>query len=286
MSSEAKAKWVFRRSDGRELVFGDETFPILEMTGIGRIKPEVFTKKRARGDGNIVTGKRLPAREFGVMAELNDYRLNPTMLRRLESFFSHLHTYDVEITYLNEPRYLAKCELLDFNCPPENVYLPLKPSVSMLAPDGYFLSVDPFGKDLAANRGGLAFPYVNLVGGTFPVGLYEFASKINLYNDGDDVAFCTVKMVFTDDVVNPTVSIGDVYVKVIDSFVKDDVLIIDSYSNSVTKNGAKADTKLERGSRLRDFTLAVGDNSVSYTAEIGSNAISVYVYFNKRYLGV
>lgn len=286
MSAEVKAKWTFKRSDGRQLVFGDETFPILKMSGIGNIKPEVFSVKRARGNGNIVTGKRMPPRDVSVTAELFDYTLNPQMFRKLSSFFSYRYTYDVEIAYLNEPRYLASCELTDFDCPTGNVYVPLKPKVSMLAPDGYFLSVDSFGKNLASVRDFTAFPYINEVDKVRPFSYYEFRQKVTLYNDGDDDTFCTVKMVFVGECKNPSVQIGDVYVKVIDEFVENDILIIDSRKRIVTKNGEKIDTKLERGSKLRFFMLGVGDNIIEFSAEEGSQNLDVFVYFNKHYLGV
>lgn len=280
------AKWVFKRSDGRELVFGNDTFQILEMNGIDTLKPELFSKKKARGDGNIITGKRMPAREFSVTAELFDAKENAKYRSVLNSFFSHRYTYDVTITYINEPRYVAHCELMLYQCPTKNVFYPLKPKITMLAPDGYFLSVDSFGQDIAGTRGGAGFPYVNLVNKTFAFGIFEFKGNATFENDGDVEAYVKASITFRGNVVNPKLIMGESYVKVIDTFVPGDILVIDASDKSLTKNGVNIDNRLEKGSKWLNLTFDVGENLLSYDADSGNNLMMVRVYFNKRYLGV
>ena len=280
------AKWVFKRSDGKELVFGNDAFSILEMKGIDTLKPELFSKKKARGDGNIITGKRIPAREFSVTAELYDAKQNAMFRPVLNSFFSPRYTYDVTICYINEPRYVANCELLQFSCPTKNIFYPLKPTVTMLAPDGYFLSVDAFGHDIASTRGGMGFPYVNLVNKTFAFGIFEFKGNATFENDGDVEAHVKAVITFRGEVQNPRLIMGDAYVKVLDTFVSGDVLVIDASDKSLTKNGENIDTRLEKGSKWAYLTFDVGENLLSYDADSGNNLMMVRVYFNKRYLGV
>lgn len=284
--SDISAKWIFKRSDGKELVFGNDVFSILKMNGIDTLKPELFSKKKARGDGNIITGKRIPAREFSVTAELFDAKDNQKFRPILNSFFSHRFTYDVTVCYINEPRYVANCELLQYSCPTGNVFYPLKPTVTMLAPDGYFLSVDSFGQDIAGTRGGIGFPYVNLVNKTFAFGIFEFKGSASFENDGDVEAHVKAVITFRGEVINPRLIMGDSYVKVLDSFVPGDVLVIDASDKSLTKNGTNIDTKLEKGSKWANLTFAVGENLLSYDADTGNNLMMVRVYFNKRYLGV
>jgi len=279
-------KWVFKRSDGKSMTFGDEAFAILAMSGIDEVKPEIFRKKKARGDGDVITGYRLPARDLMCKAEIVDSRLNGAMRSVLNSFFSHSYTYDVYITYINETRYAKGCRLMRFHCPTANVYEPIKPQVNMLNPDAYFLSVDEFGKNIASTGGSFGFPYVNLAGKTTPFGVFLFARNVEIFNDGDAEAFPKAVFTFRGEVTNPSVGMGSSYVKVIDTFVEGDTLIMNAADKSITKNGLNISTKLDKGSRWNDLVFQIGDNSISYDAEYGNNLLDVTIYFNKRYVGV
>ena len=279
-------KWIFKRSDGKQFVFGDNTFAILQMTGLDDLKPEIFKKKRAVGDGDIITGYRIPSRDLSVKAEIIDYRLNDTMRTVMTSFFSTHYKYDVYITYTGEQRYAKGCTLTRFYCPMGNIYEPIKPLVSMLCTDGYFLSVDEFGKNIAATKGGAGFPYVNLVNRSRPFGIYMFNREVQIFNDGDADAYCKAVFTFRGEVVNPSISKGDSFVKCLDTFHAGDTLIMDAYDKSITKNGVNISTKVDKGSRWNDLVFQIGDNSISYNADAGSNLVDVTIYFNKRYLGV
>lgn len=279
-------KWVFKRSDGKVMTFGDGTFAILAMSGIDEIKPEIFRKKKARGDGDVITGYRLPARDLMVKAEIIDNRLNDAMRTVLNSFFSHSYTYDVYITYTGETRYAKGCRLMRFYCPAANVYDYIKPQVNMLNPDAYFLSVDEFGKNIAGTGGSFGFPYVNLVGSSTPFGVFLFARNVEIYNDGDAEAYPKAVFTFRGEVTNPYVSMAGSYVKVVDTFVEGDTLIMNAADKSITKNGANISTKIDKGSRWNDLVFQIGDNTISYDAEYGNNLVDVTIYFNKRYVGV
>jgi len=282
----SKPNWIFRRSDGKSLTFGDDMFGILKMEGIDDLKPEVFKKKKAIGDGDIITGYRIPSRELSVTAELYDHRLNAQMRKVMDSFFNPKFTFDVYITYTAEQRFARNCSLLRYKCPKGNIYKPLQPQVIMLYPDGYFLSVDEFGQDIASIRGGRGWPYVNLVGKSGPFGVHAFQRNVQIFNDGDAEAYCKAVITFTGEVTNPRIMNGDAYVKVLDVFVEGDRLELDAYAKSATKNGKNISTKVDKGSRWNDMIFVVGDNTIAYDADFGNNLMNVNVYFNKRYLGV
>ena len=280
--------WRFRRSDDMELIIGGDSSPfrILSMSGIDTLKPEIYTKKRAHGDGSIVTSKRMPSREFSLTAELLDATRNQAYRDIINRFFSHRFTYDVTISYINEPRIAPGCELIQAKCPSGNIYVPLKPSITMLSPGGFFLSTDSFGKDIGGSRGCAAFPYINLVGSVSPVGVYEYKGSATITNDGDVEAYVKAVITFRGDVVNPKLTMGDRYIRVLDSFTIGDTLTIDSSERRIRKNGVSIDTRMEKGSSWDKLVFQVGENVLHYDADEGNNLMVVHVYFSKRYVGV
>jgi len=280
---------IYKRSDGQSMTFGDGglfRIPANGMKGFGKLKPELFSKKRAVGDGNIITGKRIPARELELSAELSDARLNASMRKVLTSFFNPEYTFDVYVTYMNEQRYAKGCSLQEFDAPTDNIYKKLKVKIIMLHTEAYFLSVDEFGKNIAATKGGRGFPYVNLVGKTFPFGAFEFSRNVQVNNDGDVRTYCKAVFNFTGEVTNPRIIKGASYVMAKATFRAGDVLTIDASDKSILLNGENVSTIVEKGSRWNDMVFERGDNTIGYDADAGSNLMSVTIYFNKRYLGV
>ena len=87
------------------------------------------------------------------------------------------------------------------------------------------------------------------------------------------------------DVANPKLLAGNGFVRVHDSLAIGDVLIIDGRAKSVTLNGVNISNKLDKASDFSGITFAIGTNSVGFTADVGSNLLDVYIYYNKRYTG-
>lgn len=278
--------WIFKRSDGKTLTFGNDSIAILYMKGIDELKVEVFKKKRAVGDGDIITGYRIPSRELEIGGEVVDPRMNKNMREIMNSFFSQRYTYDVYITYLGEQRYAKSCRLLRYKCPPKNINIPAQPVVNMLCEDGYFLSIDEFGENLASTFGGSGFPYVNLVGKSRPFAYFLFGADVEINNDGDADAHCKAVITFRGSVVNPYIKKDGSFVKCLDSFSIGDTLVINSYDKSITKNGVNISAKVDKGSRWNDLVFKIGANTIGYDADAGNNLMDVTIYFNKRHLGV
>ena len=61
----------FIRDDGLTLNITDY-FKIISIEGLGTITQEIFTEKRAVGDGDIITGTRVSSRTVTITA-CNDY---------------------------------------------------------------------------------------------------------------------------------------------------------------------------------------------------------------------
>ncbi len=281
------AQVEFIRSDDQRLVLGDGIFHILDMTGIGTLTPEIFTKKKAVDHGSIVTGYRIPEREFAIKAEIGDAKLNRQYLSIINSFFNPVYTYNVIITYLGDSKLAKNCYIRKFDDGAgKNIYKPIVPVITMMYPDAFFLSTDEFGKDIASVTAGFVWPYKHLVDEMWCFGVYAFGGRVKVYNDGDVTAYIKVKFAFTGECTDPSIKKGDSYVKVLGEFHQGDVLVIDAYDKSVRLNGQNVSTRVEKGSKWNDMILQLGDNEVSYDAEHGSINVNVYVYYNKRYLGI
>ena len=277
----------FTRDDGQRLVFGDDVFHILELSGVGTVTPEIFTKKKAVDHGAIVTGYRIPEREFSVKAEIGDAKLNREYLSVVNAFFNPVYTYNVQITSLGDSKVAKNCYIRRFDDGRgKNVYMPIRPSVTLMYPDAFFLSADEFGKNIASVSGGFVWPYRHLVDEMFYFGLYAFGGKVQVYNDGDVTAYIKVQFVFTGDCEGPAVRKDGSYVKILGEYHAGDRLVLDAYDKTVRLNGQNIATRVEKGSRWNDMILQLGENVVSYEADRGSNNVDVYVYFNKRYLGI
>ncbi|MBO5568398.1 MAG: phage tail family protein [Clostridia bacterium] len=279
-------EFEYVREDDEKITFGKDVFSVIDMDGIFSLSPEVFTKKKAVGNGSVVTGYRIPEREIFCDAELLDYRENDTRRDILQRFFNPNYKFDVYVTYNKVRRYAKGCSLLKLEFPSKNQYQALRVKVRMLYPDSFFLSVDKFGADIAQVHGGFRFPYVNPVGKKFAVGLREFGTTVILENDGDVETYFRFEITFTGNVTNPFVQRGSSYIKILGTFEDGDELVIDTFEKTAELNGNSVSTRVDKGSRWNDLILGLGTNEIQYSADDGAPFMSVHVFFNKRYLGV
>lgn len=275
----------FVRSDGRELLVDDSTWGITGIKGLDKPEITLFTQKAAIGDGDPVTGSRVGARPIEVSLTAKSAVLNDILRRAATSFFTLGRTYDIYVYRYGEPRYAQGCYLEDLDIPTEKQQKRVSADISFLCPSGYFLSVDSFSKNIAAIEPRCGYPYVALADYGRIIGLYSFASTVYLDNDGDTDTYCRAVFVSRGDVTNPKLLAGDGYVRIIGTLVEGDVLIIDGYTKRVTLNGVNISNQLDKESSFTGITFAIGTNSVGYTADIGSNLLDVYIYYNKRFMG-
>ena len=105
-------------------------------------------------------------------------------------------------------------------------------------------------------------------------------------NDGDAEVMPVIRINFKGSCSNPVIKKNDAYVRVLGNFVSGDLLIIDCESYRITKNGENWIHHIDRTSSFTDIRLDVGDSNISFGADTGDSNMAVYVYFNKRYLGM
>ena len=108
---------------------------------------------------------------------------------------------------------------------------------------------------------------------------------VNISNDGDVEAYCKVVFKSKGAVLNPKLIINGHYVRVIDQMQDGDVIVMDFVASppTVTKNGVNFIGKCDRTSEFDKMALVVGDSTLQYDADNGTNVLSVSVYFNKLY---
>lgn len=279
-------KVSFVRNDGKTFAIDDSVLGLVSARGLDEANVEVFTQKSAIGDGDIVTGQRVGSRTIEFEARLKNSALNEIVRRAATSFFTANRTYDVYVSRYGDPRYAAGCRLDNLACATENIHKPITIKVSLLMPEGYWLSVDSFGKNIAGITGRCGYPFISQSGYGRIYGTYEYAGTVYLDNDGDAEAYCKAVFIAQGTVTNPKLIAGSGWVRVKCTLNSGDVLIIDGKTKGVTINGANAAAMLDKGSNFAGIVFGIGTNSIGFTADVGSNMLAVNVYYNKRYMGV
>lgn len=284
MDTTVKIRFV--RSDDREWVIdgGNWGIPSDGLEGFGRFDNDISTVDNAIGDGGIVTSHRVAQKDRTIVAVSKNHNLTEILRDEATAFFNPKMTYKVYLTYMGRTRW-AEGRILKFDLPTKNIYKRLKLTVTVLFADPYLKSYEDFGKDIASVSGGAGFPYLCRVNVGQPTGIFNFSQIVNLSNDGDVEAYCKVVMTANGEVENPKIIINNHYVRVLDTMVDGDVIIMDFAANppTVKKNGVNCIGKCDRTSEFDEMGLVIGDSTLSYTADNGSNNLSVSIYYNKLY---
>ena len=275
------------RDDNTELIADDTDWGLTTIDGADAPEYELFTEKNATGDGDTLTGKRVAARDLELGAAVMDTRLNAVLRDKARRFFSPKHTYKVYLTYMGTTYWLA-AELKAFKAPSDKVTKKQTWSAYFLAVDPYWQSVDDFGQDIAAITPRWGFPYMDNPDFGVLVDVANFARRVVFDYDGDAPAYPTITITADDAVTNPKIIKDGVFVRLIDTLEKGDVVIITTNPRSIriTKNGQNILNKVDRASNFAGMQMSPGTNIVSYEADYGDNNLHVVIQYNKQYLGV
>ena len=275
----------FVRNDGQVFSVTDTVWGLMGAKGLDEPAIDVFTQKAAIGDGDIVTGSRIGARSIEFELKAKSSALNEVLRRAATSYFRSGITYDVYVYRYGNTRYAPACYLESFEIPTEKLTIPITMKLGLLCPEGYFLSADSFSKNLAEIVGRAGWPYMAQDTYGRIIGTYSFATTVYLDNDGDAEAYCRAVFTARGGVTNPKLIAGSGYVRILGTMASGDVLIIDGRTKAVTMNGVNISNQLDKASDFSGITFAIGTNSVGFNADVGSNVLDVYIYYNKRYMG-
>ena len=284
MENIVKVRFV--RSDDREWSIDGSNWgiPSNGLEGFGAFDNQISIVDNAIGDGGIVTSHRVSQKDRTITAISKNVNMMEILRDEVTAFFNPKMTYKVYLTYMGRTRW-AEGRIEKFNLSTKNVYRRMKLTITVLFADPYLKSFEDFGKDIASVSGGAGFPYLCRQNVGQPTGIFNFSQIVNLSNDGDVDAYCKVVMTANGEVENPKIIINNHYVRVIDTLVEDDVIIMDFAANppTVKKNGVNCIGKCDRTSEFDEMGLVIGDSTLSYTADNGSNNLSVSIYYNKLY---
>lgn len=278
------------RSDGKEFYadgkrYGDADWGITKLSGIGIVESEYFTENKAVGDGDIVNGRRMKSRSISFDLVAKNVFMNKVLRKAAISFFNAKYDFNIYVTYQGETKWITG--VLDVIDIPSNALREQqKVSGEFLCADPFFKSVDEFGADIASTTPLWTFEEIDDPDWGEPFDYYNFGQAIDVSNDGDVETYCRIVIRATGQVTNPKFMHNNAYIRIIDTMQPNDVVEIDIVNRSVTKNGENILAKIDRTSDFVGMTFEVGDNKVSYDADVGETAMSVTLFYNKLYLGV
>lgn len=293
---DVKARIV--RSDGQEITLGDGDWRIPKdgLENWANLPYSVSASEIPSYDGAVVTSKRVSSVDRTITAECCGKE--PDALRaRAIKFFNPKYTYEVHMTYRGRTRW-CKGEQIGFKASEGNIYR--KPSITwtILCPNPYLLSEDDFGKDIADITPMFGFPFMSFLpesDGSIPgyptgfaVSFHTFAQEIEVTNDGDVPSGLRVIIRAKGNVTNPSVRLGDGYVRMLTTMQSGDEIHLDAASRppTVTMNGNNAMNLVDRQSSILNIRVDVGETTLEYDADDGYQNMSVSVFWNKQYLGV
>lgn len=255
------------------------------LSGFGLADGQLSYVDNVMGDGGEIKNIRLTRidRTIKAVYMLRDYNANAR--REFTKFFTPRITYKVYLTYMGVTRWaegtlykLQMSEKLDDE-------LLLSATMTFAFANPLWKSVDDFGQDIAAITPNFGFPWMVEVDNPIPVGVFNFAREVNLYNDGDVFSYPRVIILAKGYVENPKIIINDAFVKINDVLAENDEIIMDfgALPPTVKKNGVNAFGKADKKSQFTKMYLDIGDNVVSFDADNGSDNLAVTVYYNKMY---
>lgn len=286
------------RSDGREFVIGDGEWRILNegLENWANLPYSVFSTEIPSADGGIVTAKRVGSVDRTIMAECKGVDPDRSRAEAIE-FFNPKYSYEAHLTYRGRTRWCSG-EQIGFMASEGNMYRRPQITWTILCTNPYLQSEDDFGEDINDVVPMFAFPWYSalppkegekaVVNEGAVVSAFKFTRSIDITNDGDVASGMKIVMRARGTVVNPSVRLGEGYVRFPHAMEAGDVLELNVVSRppTVTLNGKNVIHMLDKNSSILNLRIDVGESSLEYDADDGYQNMSVAVYWNKQYLGV
>ncbi len=279
----------FIRDDGQKFTLGGSrsdsaAWGITKVEGLGNAEYEISTEKNAVGDGDTITGCRLPARHIDLTANVKDVKNNRMEREKALTFFNPKYGFKMSVTRGGVSRWIPT-RIEKRQCPDASPSNHVQLELALLCTDPLFYSADDFGKNIAAVTPGFGFPYISPIGKGFNVGIYNFAKLVEVENTGDAETYFTIRIEAFGDVENPKVVKDAAYIRLIDTLQAGDVVEVDMVANKIRKNGQNCIGKTDRTSSFSGMVLDVGDSIISFTADNGDTNMRVILYYYLRYTG-
>ena len=285
---------ITRMSDNAKMEFGMDCDWVIAdkgLSGFGDISPELGWIDNPNRDGGIITSKHVGKKDRTIEAVYRHSSNKDVARNKVISFFNASDKFKISVVFGLSNVY-AIGEISKFYAPERHLQRgKLSMSITFLFDDPKWLSTDDFGRNIAALRGMIAFPYCCSISPETAQGvtggLFDFSQEVTLANDGNSETY--PKIVIQADggeVENPKITINnDKYVRVIDTMVDGESIEMDFAAQppTIKKDGVNYVGHCDRTSSFVDMALKRGDNIIEYDADNGSSHMNVSVYYNKRY---
>ena len=272
------------REDLAEFVIDgtDWAIPSNGLDGWGEYDNDITIVDNAIGDGGIVSSERMASKDRTITAKSRHKNINHILRAQATAFFNNRMTYKVYLTYMEKTLW-AEGKIQKFMLPTENIHRDMTLTVVFLFPNPYLRSYEDFGKNIASITAMAGFPYICTARRGAPTGMFNFAKKVVLANDGAVETYCRAIFLAKGTVTNPKLIINGHYVRVIDVMAENDVIEIDFVANppTVKKNGVNYIGHCDRTSEFDYMALQIGDSEIEFDADDGTNLLDVSIYYNK-----
>ena len=286
------------RSDGREFIIGDGDWRIPNdgLVNWANLPYNVYSAEIPSSDGAIITSKRVSSVDRTIIAECRGNNLDELRADAIQ-FFNPKYSYKVHLTYRGRTRWCSG-EQIGFQASEGNISLRPRITWTILCANPYLQSEDDFGNDIAETEGRFGFPWVSFLPPEYGsikevnkwaiASVHVFSQSITVENDGDVPSGMSVRIQALGDVVNPSIRIGDGYVRIIKKLKYGDEIILDTMNRppTVTMGGKNIMNLVDRNSSILNMRLDIGETTIEYDADDGYQNLSVSVYYFKQYLGV
>lgn len=209
---EVSARFV--RADGKELVADETDWGLTGIDGAAAPGYQIYSSDNAVGDGSIITGRRVAARDLQLSAAVMDAGSNAVLRKAALSFFRPKVRYKVYLTYMGVTRWIAG-ELTAFKAPNAYIGEPQTFAAYFLCTEPYWQSVDDFGQDIAAITPCWGFPYMDHPTFGVRVAVANFAREVVFNYDGDVPSYFKATITCDGPVTNPKLIMGGSYIRVI-----------------------------------------------------------------------
>lgn len=250
---------------------------LIEVTGLQETQVEYELTPNAVGNGTIITGAKMPEREITIKARVprltaestfRNFKPNKSMVLKIDTRKINVVVENISITYDN------------------GYYVDPFINLTLLAPDPFFYDVSDFGKNIAGIVPQFSFPWTYSPEKPISFGYFEFTDKTIFENNGDEAVGLKLRIEATGTVQNPQFEnlTNGQFIKINTELQAGDILEFSTVSADmyVRLNGVDIFDQIDRLSDF--FQLAVGDNFLQYSADVGETEMDIYLYYTPKYL--
>ena len=275
------------RSDGQVFEYHGDDWGIVSVEGIDFPEIEIFKSNRGYGNGSIITGKRKKARQIDIEAREEEKLNNVEDRARAIGFHNSNYTFDLYLTYMGVTRIAKDCQLESARLPSGNVWKRLKLTVSYLHPESDLLSEESASANFTDTDPMWHVTRAYTRGGKLVFGVVNHATSKVINYLGSEDTYVKITLEATGLVEGINISIGDIDVNIAIELASGDILVVDSETKTVKKNGENVAPALYTGENLPRLVLKYGDNVVNIAADdTGNTAYIADVEYTGRYGGV